>query len=72
MWVVSIKLYYSDVDKTTVAWIESFQLQNTKTVKIKCYIYGSHLYCPKEDHPGKLSILTEIADAQRKDQDLKV
>ena len=29
---------------------------STNIVKIKCYIYCSHLYCPKEDHPGKLSL----------------
>jgi hypothetical protein len=30
----------------------------TKIVKIKSYIYCSYWYCPKEDHPEKLSILS--------------
>jgi hypothetical protein len=27
---------------------------------MKCYIYRSHLYCPKEEHPGKLSINSNV------------
>ncbi len=30
MWVVSLELYYSDVGKTTVAWIESFSTTKYK------------------------------------------
>jgi hypothetical protein len=29
---------------------------STKVVKIKCYNYRSHSYCPKEDHSELLSI----------------
>ncbi len=31
------------------------KLVSTNIVKIKCYIYCSHLYCPEEDHPKWLS-----------------
>jgi hypothetical protein len=46
----------SDAGKTMVAWIESFSATKYRNSLKKCYIYYSHSYCPKEEHPGKLSI----------------